>query len=500
MRKLYFLYLVFGIFSISISNCQVPGSQLFDNAKIHEIKIVPFYENLRDTLEANYMQSFGMNQFQIRDIPYSHVKLIIDGTVLDTLAIRYKGFNSWWHSVKKPIKIDINKYKSGQKYDGLNKFNLHNGSGDPSFIRENISYKILRSLGIKAPRTSFAKVFIDTAYIGLYRIVEQIDNTFLDVNFGNHDGNLYKQQALGTAGFSMGWEGVVQDIYYKSISLDNHQKENDWSGFIHFLDVLNNTPEKNFRDAILGVFNVDEFLQILAFDIAVNNLDFYGNSGRNFYLYDHNGIFHWIPWDLNLSWREGVPPINIDPNDYLVLIKRILQVPEFHETLLRKYCQLKPYFSDGYVDDFITGEVSAINEYMKDDPYQDYPFEAFKGNRDSSWNRIPGLKPFAAQRTDEISKVLETFKIDCNVTGTIPVMDQNIFQLFPIPANDWVNIGCFPNKKVNVSVFNSYGQLVLSKILFEKGKFDLSSFSSGCYVVKAVTEGKTYSKLLIVNH
>jgi len=485
--------------SINLSMGQLPGNRLFDNSKIHEIKIVSFYENLPDTLESNYMLSFGMNQFQIRDIPYAPAKLIIDGTVLDSLGIRYKGFNSYWHSVKKPIKIDINEYKSDQQYDGLKKFNLHNGSGDPSFIRENIDYKILRLLGIKAPRTSYARVFVDTAYIGLYRIVEQIDNVFLDANFKNHDGNLYKQQAQGTAGFSMGWEGPEQETYYKSISLENHQKQNDWSGFIHFLNVLNNTTDRNFHDSILTVFDVDEFLQILAFDVAVNNLDYYGNSGRNFYLYNQNGIFHWIPWDYNLSWREGAPPIDVVPEEYPVLIRRILQVSEFHKTFLNKYCLTKTYLSDRVVDDLVTEEAMAINESMKDDPYQDYPFEAFQMNRDSMWMRIPGLKPFAAQRYQEISETLDLYNVDCDVTGSNPIQDKNLFQMYPVPASDWVNIGIFPNQKVSVSIINMIGYMEISTVLFEKGQLDISALTSGCYIVKVNAGEKVYTKLLLVN-
>jgi hypothetical protein len=500
MRKSLFLIILHTVFFFNASSGQVPGNQLFDNSKVHEIQIVSVYENLRDSLDANYMFSFGMNQFQIRDIPYAPAKLIIDGADLDTLGIRYKGFNSWWHSVKKPIKIDINRYKTGQEFDGLKKFNLHNGSGDPSFIRENLDYKILRSLGIKAPRTSYAKVFIDTAYLGLYRIVEQVDNTFLDVNFGNHNGNLYVQEAVGTAGFSMGWEGQNQEAYYESISLENHQNRNDWSGFIHFLDVLNNTPDNHFRDSILSVFNVDEYLQILAFDIAVNDLDYYGNSGRNYYLYDHAGIFHWIPWDYNLSWCEDAKPINIDPAEYPVLIRRILQVPEFYDTFLRKYCQLKPYFTETYIEKIIADEVSAISPLLENDPYQDYPFEAFQKNLDTSWSRIPGLKPFAAQRYDDISSMLESLRVDCNVTSEIQLKNQCLFQLYPVPASDWINIGMFPNQEVYISVFDNYGQLVIATRLFEKGKINVAGLSSGCYTVKAVAGEMVYSKLLLVYH
>lgn len=47
-------------------------------------------------------------------------------------------------------------------------------------------------------------------------IVEQVDNTFLDVNFGKHKGNLYVQETNGTAGFPMRWEGDKQETYYNT--------------------------------------------------------------------------------------------------------------------------------------------------------------------------------------------------------------------------------------------------------------------------------------------
>ena len=500
MRKLYLSYIVCNILLVGSSLGQVPGNQLFDNSKIHEIKIVSLKENLRDTLEANYVLSFGMNQIQTREIPYASVKLIVDGTNLDSLGIRYKGFNSWWHSVKKPLKVDINEYKPDQQYDGLKKFNLHNGSGDPSFIRENINYKILRSLGIKAPRTSFAKVFIDTAYIGLYRIVEQIDNTFLDGNFGNHDGNLYKQKGKGTAGFSLGWLGSGKEAYYQSISLENHENKNDWSEFIHFLDILNNTTDQQFRDSILSVFEVEEYLQILAFDITINNLDYYGNSGRNYYLYNHNGKFRWIPWDYNLSWQNGEQPTNIDPADYPVLTNRILQVPEFYGIFLRKYCQLKDYFSATSINNLITAETAIIGNLLEQDPYLDYPFEAFQKNRDEAWLKIPGLKLYAAKRYDDIFNVLEALHVDCTVTGGMPPHSQNLLQLYPVPANDWVNIGLFPNHRVVISIVNSGGRVVMDTSLFESGRLNISSLPSGFYILKARAGDRVYSKLLLVSH
>ncbi len=498
MKKMYFLTITFILIFGSSSISQTPGDQLFDNSRIHEITIIPLKENLLDTLESNYVMSFGINQIQTREIPYTTARLTIDGTALDTIGVRYKGFNSWWHSSKKPLKVDINKYKPDQEYDGLKKFNLHNGSGDPSFIRENVDYKLLRLLGIKAPRTAYAKVFLDTSYLGLYRIVEQIDNTFLDGNFGDHNGNLYKQQSKGTAGYSLEWWGSNQELYNQSVSLENHQNKNDWSDFIHFLNILNNTTDEQFRDSILSVFDVDEYLQVLALDVALNNLDYYGNSGRNYYLYNHNGKFHWLPWDYNLTWMEDEVSIDINPEDYPVLTKRILQVPEFYAMFLGKFCRLKTYLSASSISDLIVTETEIIGSLLEQDPSPDYPFEAFQKNLDEAWQRIPGLKPFAAMRYADISNTLEAYQIDCT-TGNMPQQSQNQFELYPLPAKGYVNIGRFPNQEIAVSIVNSGGQLLIRTTLFEKGKLDISSLSSGCYVVNAVSGGKVYSKLLLVS-
>jgi hypothetical protein len=500
MQKLLCLLAVCAVGLIRPCLGQVPGENLFNNSGIHVIRMVPYYSNLRDTLETNYMQSFGMNQFQIRDIPYAPVKLIIDGTLVDSLGIRYKGFNSWWHSVKKPIKIDINRYNRDQVYDGLKKFNLHNGSGDPSFVRENISYKILMELGVRTPRTSYAQVYLDTAYQGLYRVVEQIDNTFLDAFYHGHQGNLYVQEAQGTAGFSMGWEGADQAAYYESLSLENHKTENDWSAFIHFLDVLNNTSDRDFRDSILSVFDVYEYLRVVAFDVTVNNLDFYGNSGRNFYLYDDGGTFHFIPWDYNLTWREGPPPINFDPNDYPVLIRRILQVPEFHSVYEQLLCWLKPLLTAPWFDGMVMHEYEMIGSLLDHDPYQDYPAEAFQNSLDSTWIRIPGLRPFAAKRNADIADALYDLNFECKLTSKNPVVDQPVLKIYPIPAHDWIEIGFFPGTEVNVSVLNNIGQMVMNFSLYERGRKDISRLPVGYYSIRVIGRNQVYSGTFIVGN
>lgn len=62
-------------------------------------------------------------------------------------------------------------------------------------------YKFIRDLGLLAPRTSYAKVYINEQYWGLYMLVESVDKTFLKDHFGSkgNDGNLYKTAQTGQA-------------------------------------------------------------------------------------------------------------------------------------------------------------------------------------------------------------------------------------------------------------------------------------------------------------
>lgn len=42
-------------------------------------------------------------------------------------------------STKKPFKVDLNEYVSGQDYDGIKKFNLNNGFKDPTMLSEKLT-------------------------------------------------------------------------------------------------------------------------------------------------------------------------------------------------------------------------------------------------------------------------------------------------------------------------------------------------------------------------
>lgn len=275
------------------------GKTFFGPTVVHDINFIFSDIGFWDSLLVNYGDS---SSFSGSDIEWVLAdKLEIDGTVMDSVGIRLRGKSSFRHAseFKKPFKVDLNEFVKGQDYDGMKKFNLHNGACDPSQLRDFIAYDVMRTAGVKAPRAAHAKVSINGHYWGLYTIIEQIDKTFVKNNFSNGSGNLYKNNAWSR----LQWLGTDITAYQEDIELKTNEEENDWGDFLEFVDVLNNAPDATFARDIQTVFDVENYLRVLAADIALNNWDSYVENQRNWYIY-HNpetDLFEWIPWDYNLS-------------------------------------------------------------------------------------------------------------------------------------------------------------------------------------------------------
>jgi PKD repeat protein len=277
---------------------QNPGDNLFDNSYLHEVKIYFENPNFWQLLIQDYDDAYANDT----DIPYRKaLQVYIDGVLLDTVGVRHKGFSSNFAAnyYKKSLKLDFDEFKEGQTFDGLKKINLNNGVGDPGYQRDFLCYDMIRTTGAPAPRVSHAKLYINDEYWGLYVLVEQVDKTFLANHFDDNDGNLFKNMGWS----NLEWLGTNPDNYKDIFELKTNEAEDDWSGFINLCNIINNSSNANFPTQIQQVFNVPDYLKILAIDIMTDNWDSYIDHGRNFYLYEepNGGKFNWIPWDYNLA-------------------------------------------------------------------------------------------------------------------------------------------------------------------------------------------------------
>eukprot|EP01114_Cavostelium_apophysatum_P021461 TRINITY_DN7495_c0_g1_i2.p1 TRINITY_DN7495_c0_g1~~TRINITY_DN7495_c0_g1_i2.p1 ORF type:complete len:390 (+),score=60.11 TRINITY_DN7495_c0_g1_i2:97-1266(+) len=88
---------------------------------------------------------------------------------------------------KKSWKVEL--YKDDWYVKG---FSLKSAAFEPSFVREKMSMALLHSLVSPVYRGSYATVWINDQYFGLFLLLESADDDFLESRFGNKDGEFYK--------------------------------------------------------------------------------------------------------------------------------------------------------------------------------------------------------------------------------------------------------------------------------------------------------------------
>jgi len=199
------------------------------------------------------------------------------GSIRDTLpvvGIRIRG-NTSRQSGKKSIKISFNTYNSRQSFFGLEKMNLNGEHNDPSIIRSKLYWDLARSFRVPAPRSNHILLYINDIFWGVFINVEQIDEEFAEMRFGNKKGNLYK--CLYPADLTYRSDNP-NDYKFMSGSrrtyeLKTNETEDNYSDLAHFIDILNNTPMTMLPAELDKVINVGTLLKILVLDVFTGNWD-----------------------------------------------------------------------------------------------------------------------------------------------------------------------------------------------------------------------------------
>ncbi len=488
----------------SIQSFSQDGAQLFDDSYVHTIEITFYESDFWQLLEQDYeaLQNTGQKT-------YRSAMISIDGNILDTVGVRQKGSYSNWgfpDELKKPLKVDINEFVSGQKYDGIKKFNLANGAADPTMLRNKLSYNILQEAGVIAPRSTFAKVYLDGTYWGLYELIEQVDKTFLKNRFQDGSGNLWKSRT----GTSLQHYGNNISQYKEEFDLKTNEDEDDWDSFIRLTDILNNTPNADMYDSLSNILNIEKYTRVLAVDMITNNWDSQLTDGRNFYLYfiPDQSQFYWIPWDYNFSFYDedfDLWPENFDGqvNPHIQALQNNDQLAEIYYQAL---CEiLDDNFTNNRLDPLIDSWANLIRDDLDADNNKLYTIEQFDQNIHSNvsipdWSP-PGLKSLISQHHSTISTQLANL-YNCNTTSLTEQSILNSFSIFPNPASDYLIIqnehleGEQTIASIPFSIYNTIGQTLI------KGQLDTSnqavyinSLSSGVYFLKI--EGLSAKKFIV---
>jgi hypothetical protein len=279
-------YILFFILII-LSKITLLSQNFYDIATINTIEIT-FAESNWDALLDQYVAA-GEEERLLGTV-------FINGEQFDSCGVRYKG-NSTYNSsrIKNPLNIALDEIISGQEIEGYSTIKLANCFKDPSFIREVMSWEIARNY-MPASQANYAKVYINGTYLGLYSNVQSVDKELLGTYYENNDSSFFKGELTNDSPQNLVavWDYLGSDSidYYNFYEM---RSDYSWNDLINFLDIFNNNP-----DEIETVFNIDQHLWMLAFDILMVNLDAPINFAHNYYLYkDNNNRFNPLLWDLN---------------------------------------------------------------------------------------------------------------------------------------------------------------------------------------------------------
>lgn len=472
------------------------GDSIWGVNFIHDIHFNFTQNPYWDTLLANYAAD-----------RYTSCEMIFDGTVLPSTGVRFKGNSSYnAPGQKKSFKVDLNEFVAGQDYDGIKKFNLNNLFKDPTFIREKLTLDYMRRHNIHAPRCTYARVYLNNVYWGLYTLVEDVNGKFLSQHYGNNNGNLFKGDPNG----DLKWFGNSVSSYTAKYELDE-TSTNDWTDLVVLIDSINNANTSTYYTSLESVMFGQDAISNMVINNMFVNLDSYCGSGHNYYIYHDSlkGAFRWIPWDVNETFGTftmGMTPTQLknltfdyinQPNNRPLAVK-FMADPVYRQTYISTYCYLMQNFTNAYMDPYIDSVANMIRTDVYADPNKFYTNQDFENNLTSDitvagpqgGQTILGLKNFITARRSSLITQLSAFGCWLSSEEVSIADKQESLSVYPNPANSSINFNipdAWNRTECTVNVIDLTGRIVISNVTETatgSQRLDVSNLNSGVYVLQ----------------
>ena len=386
---------------------------IFNDQRVHEFHLEFEQPDYWDQLYENYYAGEG---------DYRAATFRYQGQEYGEVGVRFKGQSSMWGfpTEKKPFKIKFDEFVPEQTFFGQAKLSLSNGFRDPTLLREKLFYDAVGQL-LPSSRVSFAKLFINGEYWGLYLNVEQVDKVFLGKEFGSgEDGNLFKGDPQGW----LVWHGSEESSYYDKYELKTNPGSNDWADLVDLVDRVDNSELSVFPEQVETAFHIHEFLFLSAFYNLYITLDSYIGEGHNYYLYhrDDSNRFYMIPWDGNeafaacpayvwpdlielpLFWQRG-------PEHPRPLVNKMFEVSAYRDLYLMNYQYLLDHEFDVLS---LSARIDELANLIRPAVYADeqkmYSNAEFEANLDHDIyvgdELFYGLKSFVTERRAAVAEEL----------------------------------------------------------------------------------------------
>lgn len=202
------------------------------------------------------------------------------------------------------FKIKFPKGASGLGYLGLRKLTLNAMTQDTSKLHEYAAYQLFNAAGIPAPRTGWARIYVNGVDRGLYINVETPDETFMARKFKDVTQHIY--EGMGSD-FWMGEDGG-------DANTGNFLVDYGWKVTPNKYDLntlINSTYDDNKSSWYKGLSNVldrAEMIKFFAVENYISHWDGYSGPDKNNFFIRSNtkGKFTFIPWGTDQTFGEDL--------------------------------------------------------------------------------------------------------------------------------------------------------------------------------------------------
>ena len=301
------------------------AADLFDSASLNDVRLALHsadWQKLKDNFQDN---------------TYYPADLTWRGVTVRNVGIRSRGLGSR-SPVKPGLRVDFDRYSSGQRFLDLKSIVLDNLTQDPSMMKEVLSMQLFSRLGLPAPREAFVRLYVNSTLVGLYTVVESIDKRFLERVFGEDGGNLYEYDY--TFDYNFEYLGSALEPYstlFSPKTNESHSMTDLFGPIETMVRTANQSSDATFESAMAAHLDLGAFIRHAAAEnFVAENDGWLGYAGmNNFYLYQAGDRtpFQVIPWDKDNAFLQPDFAIfeRIDRN---VLTRRAFAVPAVREAYL----------------------------------------------------------------------------------------------------------------------------------------------------------------------
>ena len=303
----------FRVFAAALLTLALIGVTLQPAQAVTTIKLSDIYSVAKITevyLEVPTASETALNTWStLKKYVTAKVKFVQGELESDqiTIGLRLKGSTSLQPLKQKPsmrIQFNWGDALKGQRFLGLKNMTLHSLTQDNSLVHELGAYKLYNAMGVVAPSTGWAEVFVNGKSKGVYLNVETPDDILLSKRFKAPTQHLYEGQAFADLKPGNDSGGEYEGKFTVDEGWATTPNKADLTALI---EAANVEAPKAWWDGLAKRIDRTSMVKMFAVDNFLGHWDGYSGPIINNYFLRSNSksVFTFLPWGADQTFGEN---------------------------------------------------------------------------------------------------------------------------------------------------------------------------------------------------